>query len=305
MPNRGRSRRHYRVSASATVVGVAVLGLCVVWAVVACGDNWLGRALRDPLSLKAGGAALLSLVALYLVVGVMWRLGRTRRRPGGQSGTAAIEFVLLFPVALCIVLVMIQSVLVVTGNIVVHYAAYAAARAAVVWVPEKVSYEEPRNVVGNPAYSAKMLHIRGAAVEVLKAVSASASGAGGAGEAPGSVVLKEGYDRFFSLHNRPTPRWVQTMLPGKYDYAWEYTEVTLAPPADGEKYGDHEDLTVSVRHWLYLSVPYAKRFFGDRLPGGRGDYATETTATCTLTNQGVEDEIDVEVFPRYVGRGEG
>jgi len=305
MTDRRRSKRRCRVSASAGVAGLGVLGLCAAWAWAACGDNWLGRALRDELSLKAGAAALLSLVGLYLVVGVIWRLGRARRRPGEESGTAAIEFVLLFPIALCIVLVMIQSVLVVTGNIVVHYAAYAAARAAVVWVPEKVSYDEPRNVVADPAYSAKMLHIRGAAVDVLKAVSASGKGAGGAGEAPGSLVVKDGYDRFFSLHNRPTPRWVHTMLPGKYDYAWEYTEVTLAPPADGEKYADHEDLTVSVRHWLYLSVPYAKRFFGDRLPSGRGDYATEATATYTLTNQGVEDEIDVEVFPRYVGRGQG
>ena len=40
------------------------------------------------------------------------------------------------------------------------------------------------------------------------------------------------------------------------------------------------------------------------MPAGDGDYATEAFATYTLTNQGVEDEIDVEVFPRYVGRGE-
>ena len=290
--------------ASAAVLAGAVVVVCAAWGAGAAGGGWLGRALRDPLTIRAGAAALASALVLYLLVAAMRRLGRARRAAGGEEGTAAIEFVLLLPIALAIVLIMIQSLLVVTGNVAVHYSAYAAARAATVWVPEKVSYEEPRNVVSDPEYSAKFHRIRCAAAEAVKAVSAGKSGAGGATDTGAGLLVTEGLDRFFSLYEKRTPRWVHTMLQAKCNYAWHFTEVTLVPPADGERYEDHEDLTVFVRHMLYLSVPYANRFFGDPLPGGDGDYATEATARYTLTNQGVEDEIDVEVFPRYVGRGE-
>jgi len=286
------------------MLAVAIALVCAGWALAACGNGWLGRALRSPLTLRAGAVCLASIVLLYLIAGALWRLGRGRRRADGSAGTAAIEFVLLFPIALSIVLVMIQSMLVVVGNIVVHYSAFAAARAAVVHVPEKLSYEEPRNVVADPAYSGKFHRIRCAAVEAVKGVSAGKQGAGGSGGSGGAIVLEQGIDRFFSLYDRPSPRWVRTMLPSKYEYAWDYTEVSLQPPDNGQQYGDHEDLTVSVRHMLYLSMPYARALFGKPLPGGTGDYATEATATYTLTNQGVEDEIDVEVFPRYVGRSQ-
>jgi len=292
------------LSSSAAIVAVALLGVCALWVAGARGDGWFARSLRSPLTIRAGVVCLVSVVLLYVVGGVLLHLARGRGRADGKAGTAAIEMVLLFPIALCIILVMIQSMLVVTGNIVVHYAAYAAARSAAVQVPERVSYEEPRNVVLDPENSAKFHRVRSAAVGVMTAVSAGEAGAGGSGGSGGAVLLQEGLDRFFASYDRATPRWVATVLAAKYEYAWDYTEVTLRPPADGEKYADHEDLSVGVRHMLYLSVPYAKRIFGGEMPAGDGDYATEAFATYTLTNQGVEDEIDVEVFPRYVGRGE-
>jgi hypothetical protein len=287
------------------VLAAVLAGVCAIWAAGACTAGWLGPALRDPMTIRHGAVALGSLAALYVLAGMMWRMGRARKRSGPADGTAAIEFVLLFPIALCVALVMMQSMLLVTGNIVVHYAGYAAARAAIVHVPERDVYEEPRNVVADPDYSGKWLRIRLAAVEALKGVSAGARGDWGPvpDDAGDGQAMEEGYDRFYALYDRPTPRWVRTMLANKWDYALAHTEVTLIEPAVGGVYGDHEDLTVTVRHQLYLSVPYAKRLFGRELYGGSGHYAAEATATYTLTNQGVEDQIDVEVFPRYVGRG--
>ena len=157
--------------------------------------------------------------------------------------------------------------------------------------------------------SAKMHRIRSAAVYAVMPVSASRTGAGGAVGAGGSVRLEQGFERFFSLYGTSAPNWVRTVLANKYRYACDYTDVQLAPPVDGTQYGDHEDLRVTVRHTFYLSIPYANRIFAvfgtaHRLPGGGDEYGSLIQASCTLTNQGIEDDIDVEQFPRQVGRGQ-
>ncbi len=295
-----------RPSLSAAIVLLAAGAICAGWAIGALGGGWVGVFLRSRTTLLAGSLLLGTGLVLYVLMGAMWRLGREgrSRRSGSQAGTAAIEFALVFPFALSIVLVMIQSMLVVSGNLAVHYAAYMAARSAVVWVPEKVSYEEPRNVVSDPLASAKFHRIRSAAVYALMPVAAGKSGAGGTGASGGAATVREGVGRYFELSGWGQPRWIETMLEAKFRYAWDYTEVVLYPPADGPAYGDHEDLRVQVRHMLYLSVPYAKLIFGRELPAGNGDYGTSVEAAYALTNQGVEDEIDVEQFPRTVGKDE-
>ena len=303
MGQRGSGR--LRPSAAAVIVLAGVAAVCAVWAAGARGDGWVGAFLRSRTTIVAGGLVIASALILAMLVGGLWRLGRagrSKRVAGREAGTAANEFALVFPCALMIVLVMIQAMLVVAGNLAVHHAAYAAARAAVVWVPEKLSYEEPRNVVTDPELSAKFHRIRCAAVYALLPVSAGKPGAGGTGGAGGAASVREGMARFFELSGTNPPRWVETMLDAKFQYAWDYTEVVLFPPEMGPVYGDHEDMRVQVRHMLYLPVPYANRIFGAALGAGDGDYGTPVAATYALTNQGVEDEIDVEQFPRTVGK---
>lgn len=293
------------LSTSAVIVlgGVGVIG--AGWAVGALDGGWVGAFLRSRATTVGGGLVLGTALALYVLAGAMWRLGRARPPQRRQAGTAAIEFALVFPFALMIVLIMIQSMLVVAGNLAVHYAAYAAARAAVVWVPEKLSYEEPRNIVAlDPDGSAKFHRIRCAAVYALLPVSAGKPGAGGTAISGGAATVREGMTRFFELYGADVPNWIRSMLEAKFQYAWDYTEVVLFPPAEEPAYGDHEDLRVRVRHRLYLPVPYANRIFGSALPDGAGDYGTSVEATYALTNHGVEDEIDVEQFPRTVGKDE-
>jgi hypothetical protein len=305
MGQQARSGR-LRISAPAAIVLLALAGICAAWLIGALGSGWLAGFLRHRLTLYAGGMLLGSAAALCLLVGVVWRLGRderSRRTRTGQSGTAAIEFALVFPFALIIALLMIQSVLAVSGNLAVHYAAYAAARSAVVWVPEKLWAEEPRNVVADPGASRKLPHIRAAAVFALVPVSAGKTGVGGAGGG-NPATITGGMATFFQTRGSSVPNWVRTTLAAKLHYAWDYTEVTLFPPANRVQYGDHEELKVSVRHMLYLSVPYVNRFFGDPLPGGGGDYGRPVEAAYALTNQGVEDDIDIEQFPRPAGPGD-
>jgi len=297
----GRGRR---LPASVWIAAAVVGSVCAAWAVGARSAGWLGGALRDRATILHGAIALGCFVALCVLAEVMRRMGRRRARGGGSEGTAAIEMVLLFPFALVVALVMIQSMLLAAGNVVVHYAGYCAARAAIVHVPEKLSFEEPRNVLAPPGISEKRLRIRLAAVEAVKGVAAGCDGPwASSGSAGGSEVGEEAYERFFTLYGRRPPRWVHTMLADKWEYALAHTRVAISEPANGTIYGDHEDIRVSVYHDLYLSVPVARRVFGSELPGASGHFAAQATATYTLTNQGVEDEIDVEVFPRYVGRG--
>ena len=301
---RGGRRSMLRLSASATVITVASAAACAAWAAVASGRGRTAEAMRSPTAIVSGAAALVSLLAIYVLGGALWRLGRGRASPAdtSDSGTAAVEFALLFPVALMIVLIMIQSALVLSANLVVHHAGYAAARAAITWVPEKLSYDEPRNVVAAPGQSEKLHRIRAAAVYKLLPISASRGGSSGGD----SALIQDGLTRFYTLYGAEVPGWIGNMLPGKYEYAWEHTEVALHPPANGQIYGDNEELRVWLRHTVYLSVPYASRVFAMLGAGGElseGGFGTDVEVTYTLTNQGVEDEIDVEQFPRYVGRG--
>lgn len=306
MSRNGRARKR-TPSISATIVIVAVAGVCAAWAIAASGSGWVSRGLRSRTALVAGAALLGSLVALYVLAGAMWQLARRRRcgRPGGQAGNAAIEFALLLPVALMIVLIMIQSALLMTANLAVHHAGYSAVRAAVVWVPEKLSgtYEdEPRNVVGYPDTSEKLRRIKTAAVYRLLAISASDKGAAGGA----SDVLQEGLKRFYQLSGENVPAWVENALPGKFEYAWQYTEVLLHPPENGSVYGDYEELRVWLKHTVHLSVPYAARLFqlfGAARSLSAGDLiGSDVEVVYTLTNEGIEDDIDVEQFPRTVGR---
>lgn len=300
--------RKARLSFSAIVMLAVILALCIAWMLGSFNTGWLGEALRSRISLLVGGISLFSLVLLYLLIGVIWKMGKPyrteRNNPNNKQdkGTAAIEFALVFPIALVVVLIMVQSSLLLAGNMAVHYAAYAAARAAIVWIPENVSYEEPKNVMSDSDGSVKMYHIRAAAIYAVMPVSASKPVGNGSSEGD-FAAIQQGIERFYQLYGMGVPGWVQTMLPGKFAYAWNHTSVWVDPPANGETYGDHETIKVHVRHDLYLPVPYVNRIFGDVLCSKCGDYATRVDASCALTNQGVQDEIDVETFPRYVGQG--
>src|SRR5690606_37869617 len=63
-----------------------------------------------------------------------------------QAGTATMEFALVFPIFLFFILTLVQTSLLMVGNLYVHYAAFASVRSAIVQVP--------RNPVVDPYNSA-------------------------------------------------------------------------------------------------------------------------------------------------------
>ena len=72
-----------------------------------------------------------------------WRLARLHRDQVG--GVQSLSFVVVLPFFIMIMLFIVQVSQLMIGTIVVHYAAYAAARGAVVWIPARLPLPEQEN----------------------------------------------------------------------------------------------------------------------------------------------------------------
>ncbi|MDY6913274.1 MAG: TadE family protein, partial [Planctomycetota bacterium] len=212
-----RGERH-RSAATAKSPAMAMAGL---GGGLCAGALWLGRASAGRLFVTCAIVAIASVVFLAVIGAVLLRLGAARRsRPGGQEGAAIIEFALALPIALMLVLIMIQSTLLMAGQLCVNYAAFCAARSAVVYVPADNSPGEPPLVVAETVASAKLLRIKSAAVWAVMPISSSHA------DLPEADVaeLTEGLERFFRLYGQDSPTWVSRHLARKMAYAADHTE---------------------------------------------------------------------------------
>jgi len=99
-------------------------------------------------------AALLAVavVAAYLLVRLSRlpiRLGRLRHLHRNQAGSAqSLSFVLTLPLFVMVILLIVQISQLMIGTVVVHYAAFAAARSAIVWIPAGLESPEGENCIG-------------------------------------------------------------------------------------------------------------------------------------------------------------
>ena len=97
------------------------------------------------------GLLLASLLCIYLLVQLnqtrmYW--GRLRHLHGDQLGSAqTLSFVLTLPFFVMIMLFIVQVSQLMIATMVVHYAAYAGARAAVVWIPAEMTGTEGPNCI--------------------------------------------------------------------------------------------------------------------------------------------------------------
>ena len=294
------------------VVCPAAAGAVVAATGIACGviyltqprADWLLGAITSPLFLICEVILAVCAAAMAGILAVLWRAGRPYRgRRRSDSGEAVIEFALAMPLLLFLALLMAQTSLVMVGNLCVHYSAFCAARSAIVTVPRNLTQDEPRNEVAlGDDGSAKLQRIRMAACWALMPVSCDSENV----VAVNPGTLSNGLDEFFTSQGQETPTWVDDRLARQFAYASDpdHTQIELAPPAKGATYGERENIHVTVRHKLYLSVPYAARIFG-AFPGGEeltdigaGEYATLITASSVLPNEGPQDYVDVEKFPK-------
>jgi hypothetical protein len=83
--------------------------------------------------------SILGLRGLVSLSGARMQLGRLRRLHNDQGGAVqSLSFVLTLPIFVVLMMFIVQVSQVAIGTVVVHYAAYAAARSAMVWIPAEV-----------------------------------------------------------------------------------------------------------------------------------------------------------------------
>ncbi|MCK4276034.1 MAG: pilus assembly protein [Phycisphaerae bacterium] len=265
------------------------------------GRSYLTEALLSALSVKCFALAIGCALGLGVIGAMLLRpVAALRRRRGSQEGVAMLEFALVLPIALMLVLVMAQSSLLLGANVCVHYAAYCAARTAIVTVPAEFLTEPPNETSGEGG--PKWERIRQSAVWALMPIACGSSYYPSSADAG---ILTDGLDEFFAAYGRTTPAWATNtrVLSGKLSYASDsqYTTVTLGPPTNGAVYDQHENLRVDVRHTYYMPVPFASSLFAkilDRANGVAyagsldGEYGLDIHAGSTLTNQGVREYIE-------------
>ena len=282
-------------------------------------QGWIAEALTSEYSLICAGIALLSLVIVLMLARAIVRLGQSRRSAeqrvhgslmgrlasfiSDQRGTTSIEFALVFPILLVISLIMVQTMMMMAGNMYVHYAAYQATRAATIEIPQDYTdrgdYES--NYYAPGRNSIKHERIRRAAYMALVPVAGQIdSGLGPTSETVSAM------SSHFSTYGANEPQWVQAKLSAKVGYAESNTDIELLEtlvqsdndvtfdplPENPYRFGVRDVITVRVIHKLNLGVPFASRFFadGDNSAQGPGRY-TLVTARATFTNEGVPNKL--------------
>jgi hypothetical protein len=185
-----------------------------------------------------------------------------------ESGASAVEFVLVLPALAMLLLMILQIALIVQAKFVVNYAAFCAARSAIVVIPATITISKPpewRNHVGNPETSAKLEIIHRSAALPLTAISPLPGFSGTTGlpiltdpESTAELVKLAPFDV------GPESMMAQVMLRAPYAYYPENTMVKIVDSQgdDAHHFLDHDWVTVKVSYRYYLAVPFAKRLFG-------------------------------------------
>ena len=147
-----------------------------------------------------------------------------------ESGQSIVEFVIVFPVLFLLFLTILQVALLLNARHLVHYAAFYAARAAIVWQPAKVSQK------------IKDDKIKRAAVIACLPISPKISGIIPAGIPP-SLGNTIGALERFAISNALTSVDVQQQPAG--------------------------DITAEVTHYYAMRVPIINKIFFELLLKGK------------------------------------
>lgn len=233
---------------------------------------------------------------------------RTSRRSRSlwhdDHATATIEFTMVFPILLFLMMLLTQSSLLMGARLVVNHSAFVAARSAVVVIPmNRLDSLEPYNTVQAYADSYKTQRIRQAAALAVLPVAGKMDER--AGDNINTQPLVDGLSNYYQAYGRQVPFWVERYMPDRLRYAAANTSVTLMrtsvrdsalellPVIDSHTYGPRDPITVQVTHRMNLAVPYVGMLFADGRHSGSegGGLYTNITSQCTLTNEGVVNAL--------------
>jgi len=168
----------------------------------------------------------------------------------GQRGAAIIDFLMVMPFYIFLCLVLAQFTLMIHGTMVVHYAAYVAARSAIT---------EPNDSSERPRAAAAI-----ACLPISPAIGFPKT------DQPGVLAM---YGSGFRGS-------VETAR--RYGYAYRNTTVSVSAQELKKQVAD--DVTAQVTHKLALTVPLAGRLLSEGATGSPWAryYYAEVAATCTL-----------------------
>lgn len=275
---------------------------------------------------------LLGAGCLFLMVYLGWRMRKTatqqntqrlRERLASDSGVAMVEFALVTPILLFLTLLLLQTMLVFTGLFYVQYAAFAAARSAIVQIPMQST--EPINQIQTDRRSEKFSAIESSAILAVMPISGREGESVVAGG--GGSTLVQGVTQLYSVQGREVPPWVDGMLAQRLNYAANHTTVELETvrPGDGlesvvydpiaglAEVSPKEAISVRVQHQFALTIPIASRVFasvgisGSYSPVSRNNSSpaapgqwTLIQSRAVLTNEGIDRRLPPEPsVPRF------
>jgi hypothetical protein len=226
--------------------------------------------------------ALLAAACLFAAGKLLWAVGRgfgavfsaiRHRRPlaFGESGQAMTEVAVSFPVLLITTLILMQLALMYQAKNVVTYAAFSAARAAIVWIPAEAEGEGKHQITIDGGEKWDKIHQAAsmACIPISPRASVVLDGLPFIGD-----IIADAFSVFssllgsFGLAGEYTDNALQ-----RYGYATFATEVKLykATEAGFEEqsgtvtwgYPNGGDVAVRVRHRYYLPIPVVNRIIGD------------------------------------------
>lgn len=274
-------------------------------------DDWL------PLSLKVEtmSIAMISVpkwnptwflwISCLLVLLLLGRR-RLRRTPKlcdllkSENGAAySLNLVLLTPLYTLMICFLIETTLMLNVQIGVDYAAYSAARSAIVWLPSEVtSLNTEQQLVD-------MVHL--AATQALTPYASSLDSnrrADGAQDPTGD----EGYLRAYKNAVTTGTTQVDDYVLKKRQYAMAATHVEFDPPLDVLLSGSHtanQSIRVTVKYEMPFNIPGVGIILGRRSAHGPG-FVRELTASVELEMERAKTEngrLGIEYDSRPAGGG--
>jgi len=258
-----------------------------------------GLAVLISLSVGLTVALLSRLMGLFGRYG--WPVRALRELPRAQAGQAITEFVVVFWALIMTVTGVAQMSLMYNAKQVALYSAFAAARSAIVWIPQDVEGEDPPNQITLSTGYEKYGNIKSSAALACVPIAQSATDVLGNLPVIGPVVN----DVMNAINS------ALAVIPGlnqavdyadKFAYAYALTTVSfvnqgpggiteIGSPGSTLTFGQHEDITVEIEHCLFLPIPVAGHVVDmlDTLPPefaimeALEDPYTHVNSTCTLT----------------------
>jgi hypothetical protein len=205
-----------------------------------------------------------------------------------EGSVQSLSFVLTLPFFIMIIMLIVQVSQIMIANIIVHQAAFAAVRSAIVWIPANVSEDEPANCISSISVinqtiegihyrvnsspsSLKLAKIRQAAVLVC-APSAPSRDLGYPLDPLGQLThsaLTKLYAGLDSDSN--SNRLISTRLKNKLAYAYGNTDLRLE---FWHRVGPYEDYQDPNLRYHYDIGPYFDEFRLNEL--GWQDHVTAT-----------------------------